>query len=164
MSDTVFPLDDFDISPDLENCYIRQNLPVRRQSLVVYHDKLRSEQQQCQDEDDDFAENLPPTRHYSLNYLSSMTDTNNKPRNNNSRLYTSKSLSAIHSGSNNKNRIQLSVIITQPDSQSDFSSSATSTESPSYDTGTPMHTLYEESVSTQSNKQQSMPKFIGKKK
>lgn len=152
MSDTVFPINDFDISPDLEDCYIRQNLPVRRQSLVVYHDKLRSENQQCQD-DAAFQHDQPPTRHYSLNYLSAITD------NKSSRLYNSKSLSSIH---NNKNRVQLSVIITQPDSNSlnDFSSA--STESP-YDV--PMHTLHEEpNQDYQPNKQQSIPKFIGKEK
>lgn len=30
------------ISDDIENNYIRQNLPIRRQSLVAYHDRTRS--------------------------------------------------------------------------------------------------------------------------
>ena len=33
-----------EIPEDVENSYIRQNLPVRRQSLIVYRDKLKNEE------------------------------------------------------------------------------------------------------------------------
>lgn len=36
------------ISADIEKSYIRQNLPIRRQSLIVYHDQLHASNEQKQ--------------------------------------------------------------------------------------------------------------------
>ncbi|KAI9263000.1 hypothetical protein EDC94DRAFT_608026 [Helicostylum pulchrum] len=66
------------ISADVENSYIKQNLPIRRQSLIAYHDKMRSSNE--------------PKRHSSLNI-----DTAPEKLHINTRLLSnSKSLNSVH--------------------------------------------------------------------
>ncbi|KAG2235330.1 hypothetical protein INT48_004949 [Thamnidium elegans] len=66
------------ISAEVENSYIQQNLPIRRQSLIVYHDKMRSSNE--------------PKRHSSLNI-----DTTPEKLHINTRLLSnSKSLNSVH--------------------------------------------------------------------
>ncbi|KAI7908344.1 uncharacterized protein BX663DRAFT_493874 [Cokeromyces recurvatus] len=86
-----------EISLDVQNSYIQQNLPVRRQSLVVYHDKLRSEKHSSQHStsssfQDVEEENLnsPHQKYSSLIFNSTAIEKYNK-------ISASKSLNSIYS-------------------------------------------------------------------
>lgn len=122
------------ISPDIENSYIQQNLPVRRQSLIVYHDKMRNSNEHMH------------KRHSSL--ILSPKDRQYL----NTRLSNSKSLSFVHS--------QPLSIQTTPQHQCMENVSPTTSSSSGTDIS--METLYEEQVTAQSPRQQmKTSKFIG---
>lgn len=155
---------DTEISPDVENSYIQQNLPVRRQSLIVYHDKLRNENMLKQQQSDPQS----PKRHSSLNFPAAVA-AEGTAEERKSRLYNSKSLSAIHSKNDDyrKSRVPnppLTIEITHPDSPA--STSISSSNSP-FELS--MDTLFEEDRSPLSPSQpqqqlpprQSIPRFMG---
>lgn len=170
--------DDDQMSPEVENSYIQQNLPIRRQSLIAYHDKLRAESEQ---EVEERAQ--PRKRHSSLNF----TCLYGREKQHNSRLYNSKSLTAINDLSSTdlqqdcvKNRSKhpsLSIQTNQPIAHNGLSinttnvsasSSASSNYSPFEFS---MDTLFEEQQldlqepsrqqQQQPQKQQTVPRFKG---
>ncbi|KAK4516002.1 uncharacterized protein ATC70_010963 [Mucor velutinosus] len=160
---------DAEISPDIENSYIQQNLPVRRQSLIVYHDKLRSENMLKQQQSDPQS----PKRHSSLNFPVAVAPEGTTEERK-SRLYNSKSLNAIHSKNEDyrKSRVpnpSLTIEITHPDSSASTTVSSCASNSP-FELS--MDTLFEEDRSPLSPSQQaqaqqqlpprqSIPRFMG---
>lgn len=163
---------DAEISPDIENSYIQQNLPVRRQSLIVYHDKLRNENMLKQQQLDPQS----PKRHSSLNFPAAVAAEEGTAEERKSRLYNSKSLNAIHSKNDDyrKSRVPnppLSIEITHPNSPAASTSISSSTSHSPFELS--MDTLFEEDRSplslqqAQSQQQQlparqSVPRFMGK--
>lgn len=166
---------DAEISPDIENSYIQQNLPVRRQSLIVYHDKLRSENLLKQQQSEPQLEPQSPERRSSLNFPAVVAATTEEGK---CRLYNSKSLSAIHNKNEEyrKSRMPnppLSIEITHPDSSitttttpATMSSSISSSNTSPFELS--MDTLFEEDrqpspplQQQQQQPRQSIPRFIG---
>ncbi|CEP14903.1 hypothetical protein [Parasitella parasitica] len=143
---------DAEISPEVANSYIQQNLPVRRQSLIVYHDKIKNE-------------NLSKQQQSDLPAVSGTTE-ERKGR----RLHNSKSLlNEMHNGNRDywKSRMPnppLTIQITHSDSSADKVSSA-SVCSKSSPFELCMDTLFEEECPSQlpspSQPRHLVPKFIG---
>ncbi|KAL9538473.1 hypothetical protein MBANPS3_010907 [Mucor bainieri] len=161
---------DAEISPDIENSYIQQNLPVRRQSLIVYHDKLRNENMLKQQQSDPQS----PKRHSSLNFPAAVAVEGTVDERK-SRLYNSKSLNAIHSKNEDyrKSRVPnppLTIEITHPNSPASTSISSCASNTSPFELS--MDTLFEEDRSPLSSSQQaqaqqqlpprqSIPRFMG---
>jgi hypothetical protein len=166
------------ISPEVENSYIQQNLPIRRQSLIVYHDKLKAESEQEIEEQEIEEQPHIRKRHLSLNFTC-FYRTEKQPI---TRLYSSKSLTAIYDLSptnqqkdQSKNRAKhpsLSIQISQPDvrSATSINSSTNSSTSSNYSPFEfSMDTLFEEQqldlqpeqAPKQQQQQQPIPRFIG---
>lgn len=133
------------VSPDIENSYIQQNLPVRRQSLIVYHDKMKKSNEQHH------------KRHSSL----ILPTTGNNKLHLNKGLSNSKSLNFV----SNQSTTRISR-----DDDSHTASPSTTNSISSWGTDFSMDTLFEDSVLLQTQKQQqeselqaqkSPPKFIG---
>lgn len=138
------------VSPDIENSYIQQNLPVRRQSLIVYHDKMKKSNEQHHKRHSSLI--LPTTRNNKLHL--------------NKGLSNSKSLNFVSNQS-------LTTKVFRDDDSNTASPSTTNSIS-SGGTDFSMDTLFEDSVLLQTQKQQqesqshtqsqvqkSPPKFIG---
>lgn len=160
---------DAEISPDIENSYIQQNLPVRRQSLIVYHDKIRNENMLKQQQSDPQS----PKRHSSLNFPTTVA-AEEMTEERKSRLYNSKSLNAIHSKSEDyrKSRMPyppLTIEITHPESSASTSTLSCASNSPfelSMDTlfeedRSPLSPSQQAQVQQQLPQRQSIPRFIG---
>jgi hypothetical protein len=162
------------LSPETENSYIQQNLPVRRQSLIVYHDRMR-----CRDEEE--QKKKAPKRHSSL-YILSTSDSNNRSFFN-ARLSNSKSLNSVHALTFTKSPPSqqqlralppLRIQITRHNSSNEdccidnSNSNSSSGNSSSHTEFSSMSTLYEDSSSSSSSTQQKQrqtpttpTKFIG---
>ncbi|KAI8066976.1 uncharacterized protein B0P05DRAFT_553060 [Gilbertella persicaria] len=131
--------DTSEITEEIKDSYIRQNLPVRRQSLIVYQDKLRSEQQDEQ-----------PKRHASMMDLSTAPHTTN-------RLYNSKSMNSLSPKKHNRPNPPLSIQIDSQTIQTSNSSQSSGSSSSDFF----MDTLFEEEPQQPS---QRIPRFIGRLK
>ncbi|KAI9487767.1 MAG: hypothetical protein EXX96DRAFT_554588 [Benjaminiella poitrasii] len=166
-----------EISPNIQNSYIQQNLPVRRQSLIAYHDKLKSDQSpshpSSQDEDPQAS---PPKRQSSLHFDGSTIAVVDKRDDN--KLSNSKSLNSIGSlpqarklGRGNRIiprpsppplSIQTSALLQDFNSSKSPSTNSCSSDSPNeFIMTTPSDTQHCEENGYQRQQRQSIPKFIG---
>jgi hypothetical protein len=141
---------DLIISPDIENSYIQQNLPVRRQSLIVYHDKMKNSNEHS----------MQHKRHSSL--ILSQKDKQSL----NTRLSNSKSFNSITPPALS---IQTTTTTTRKTITDENASPTTSNSSSSGGTEFSMDTLYEDQATTTTTtttpsprQQMKTPKFIGK--
>lgn len=121
------------ISADIDNSYIQQNLPVRRQSLIVYHER---------------KEQLPK-RHTSLYNISSINKSEKK-------ISCSRSFNSVHAISTATGRNKPPPLVIEHNTNS---TSSTSSSGSSNSGIFAMDSLLEESTRKQQSK---APKFIGK--